>query len=128
MPLIPCAIGDSIRLGRDICLHLTSRWEDQWHLFIEARWGQELHENTGFHASAPCDFGWNAHVLVLRDGDVAGIGPVRLWIEDAQRIADPARALRDAVLHFDAPSDIGIARVPGMGGSRLRRSRRTSAC
>ena len=128
MPDLPLSPGESLAIGEHIRLHLTSHWQQRWHLFVEATWEQGLQMAHGYRASAPCDFGWNAHVLVLADGDYADIGPVRLWLEDAQRVAMPARALRSAALYLHAPKTLRIQRILGMRDFMLHRARREFAC
>lgn len=120
MPDLPLSPGESLAIGEHIRLHLTSHWQQRWYLFVEATWEQCLDVANGYRVSAPCDFGWNAHVLVLGDGDFADIGPVRLCLRDARSPAEPAHALRAAWVCIDAPQSMGIRRLPRLSGVRRR--------
>lgn len=128
MPDLPLSPGESLAIGAHIRLHLTSHWQQRWHLFVEATWEQCLEVAHGYRASAPCDFGWNAHVLVLADGDYADIGPVRLCLRDARPAAEPAHALRAAWVCIDAPPGMGIRRLPRPSVLARRRKATGGAC
>ena len=121
MHSLSCAIGEAIHAGDGIRIHLTGRIDRTLYLFVEAAWGQPLEAACGFHASAPCDFGWNAHVLAACDGDSFQVGEVNVHIEDARNGASPAQLLRDVRLHVLAPTIASLTLVPRARPARQRR-------
>lgn len=120
MPVLHCAIGEGIQVGDAIRIHLTGRIDDRLYLSMEAAWGRSLEVVSGFHATAPCDFGWNAYVFELRDGDGFRIGAVSVRIEDLRESASPARPLRDVRLHIDAPYPMTPVHIPRVRPVRPR--------
>lgn len=121
MRVLHVAVGDILHLGDGIRLHLTGWVDGTWYVYIEARQDHALGEVDGFRASAPCGFGWRAHVLALFDGDAFEIGPVRVRIGDASEDAGTARALRDARFEIRAHEAMPIARAHGPRFARYRR-------
>ena len=121
MRVLHVDIGEIVSFGDHIRLHLTGWVDGTWYVFIEARHDNMLGEVDGFRASAPCGFGWRAHVLALFDGDAFEIGPVRVRISDAREKAGSARALRDAQFEIDAPEAMPFARSQGLRLSHYHR-------
>lgn len=120
MQILYCAIGEGVQAGDEIRIHLTGRLDDRLYLFVEAAWGHPLETATGFHATAPCDFGWNAHVLELRDGGRFEVGAMSVRIEDLRDRASPVRPLRDVRLCVEAPGRMSVAHLPRARPMRLR--------
>ena len=120
MQVLYCAIGEGVQAGDEIRIHLTGRLDDRLYLFVEAAWGHPLEAATGFNATAPCDFGWNAHVLELCGGGRFEVGAVSVWIEDLRVRLSPAQPLRDVVLHLEAPDGMPLVHLPRARPMRLR--------
>ena len=118
MLVLHCAIGESIHAGDTIRIHVTGRHQHEQYLFVEAAWGQPLGAVPGFHASAPCDFGWNAHVLALRDGESFDVGPVFVRLEDLRASASVAPPIREVRLHLHASETLQFTH-----NSRVRSTR-----
>ena len=127
MPTLHCAIGEGFRAGDAIRVVLTARVDRELHLFIEAAWGQVLEGASRFYASAPSDFGWNAHVLAVCDGDSFQMGPVQVRIEDLQAGRGPVEgvvpvhALRDVRFHVQAPDALAVVHLPRVRPTRTQR-------
>lgn len=120
MPVVHCAIGEGVRAGDAIQIHVTGRLDDVLYLFVEAAWGQPVEAGPGFHASAPCGFGWNAHVMALRDDDRFEVGPVSVRVEDLRARASLAQPLRDVRLHLQAPDAMALVHIPRVRSMRPR--------
>lgn len=121
MRVLHVGIGEIVSFDDHIRLSLTGWVDGTWYVYIEAHQDNALGDVDGFRASAPCGFGWRAHVLALFDGDAFEIGPVRVRIGDAREDAGIARALRDAQFEIDAPEAMRIARTQGARLSRYQR-------
>ncbi len=121
MRVVHVSIGEIVSFDDGIRLHLTGWVDGTWYVYIEAKQDNALGDVDGFCASAPCGFGWRAHVLALFDGDAFEIGPVRVRIDDARENAGTAHALRDALFEIHAPEAMLIARANGPRLSRRRR-------
>lgn len=119
MPVIDCSLRESLRIGREIRVHLTGRVDGVLYIFIDAIARHELGGVGGFHASAPSGIGRCAHVLALRDGDAFTIGVIGITVEAVHLQIVGADALRDVRLRIDIPTPLRIVRE-----SPLRRPRR----
>jgi hypothetical protein len=122
MPILDCALRESITIGRDTRLHLTGRIDDVLYVYLDASVRHDLGRVDGFHASAPSGVGRVAHVLALRDGDTFTIGPTTIVVQAVRLRIDGARALRDIRLSIDPPKVLRIVRAPP---PRRRRSEPT---
>jgi hypothetical protein len=103
MPVFDCTVGESLRIGSDIRLHLTGRENEILYVFIDAAARHELGGVSGFHASAPSGIRRRAHILALRDDESFSIGPVDITVEAVRLRIPAAHALRDVRLRI-APS------------------------
>ena len=110
MSVHDCSLHESLRIGKDIRIHLTGRVDDVLYIFIDAAARHELGGVGGFHASAPSGIWRTAHVLAVCDGESFTIGVVRITV-DAVRLRIPgARALREVRLRVESPDLLRITR------------------
>lgn len=112
MPILDCALLESITIGRDTRLHLTGRIDDVLYIYLDASVRHDLGGVDGFHASAPSGVGRVAHVLALRDGDAFTVGPTTIAVQAVCLRIDGAQALRDIRLRIDPPKVLRIVRTP----------------
>lgn len=122
MPVIDCSLRESLRIGREIRVHLTGRVDGVLYIFIDAIARHELGGVGGFHASATSGVGRCAHVLALRDSESFTIGEEVAISVEAVRLRIPgADALREVRLRIDAPRSLRIAREAPSRAKRLQR-------
>lgn len=110
MPVFDCTVGESLLIGRDICLRLTGRVDATLYVFIDAAARHELGGVGGFHASAPSGIRRCAHVLALHDCESFSIGPVGITVEAVRLQIPGVRALREVRLCIDLPSLLTVVR------------------
>jgi hypothetical protein len=110
MDMIDCSTGEKLKFGDNIRIRITGRIDDVLYVYTDAATAHVLEGGDGFHASAPCRSGYNAHVLALRNHDSFEIGPVRVEIADVRIDIDGARALRDVRLQVYAPQVMACVR------------------
>ncbi|MFZ5637049.1 MAG: hypothetical protein ACOY82_10765 [Pseudomonadota bacterium] len=128
MPVIDCTMGESLRIGGDIRLHLTGRVDEMLYVFIDAAARHELDGVGGFHASAPSGIRRNAHVLALRNGASFAIGDVRVAVEAVRLRIAGAHPLRDVRLHLASPVRITRETSPRQTLVAHRRWRSSCFC
>ena len=112
MPILDCALLESITIGRDTRLHLTGRIDDVLYIYLHAPVRHDLGGVDGFHSSAPSGVRPVAHVLALRDGDAFTVGPTTIAVQAVCLRIDGAQALRDIRLRIDPPKVLRIVRTP----------------
>lgn len=122
MPVFDCTVGESLRIGGDIRLHLTGRVNGMLYAFIDAAARQALGGVGGFHASAPSGIRRRAHILALRDGESFSIGPADITVDAVCLRIPGVRALRDVRLRIVPMAPLIIVRqVPLRPRSRIHR-------
>ncbi|MFZ5635843.1 MAG: hypothetical protein ACOY82_04580 [Pseudomonadota bacterium] len=122
MPVIDCTMGESLRIGGDIRLHLTGRVDEMLYVFIDAAAHHELDGVGGFHASAPSGIRRRAHILGLRDGESFSIGPADITVEAVRLRIPGVRALREVRLRIVRSSPLIIVRqAPTRPRTRIHR-------
>lgn len=121
MTVFDCSLHESLRLGKDIRVHLTGRVDDVLYLFIDAAARHELGGVGGFHASAPSGVWRTAHVLAVRDGESFTIGAARMTVEAVCLRIAGAHALREVRLRVELSDLLKITRE---AAPRAKRSQR----
>lgn len=121
MTVFDCSLHESLRLGKDIRVHLTGRVDDVLYLFIDAAARHELGDVDGFHASAPSGIWRTAHVLAVGNGESFTIGVARITVEAVCLRIPGAHALREVRLRIEAPVPLKIARAVPLRAKRSQR-------
>lgn len=121
MTVFDCSLHESLRLGKDIRVHLTGRIDDVLYLFIDAAARHELGDVDGFHASAASGIWRTAHVLAAGNGKSFTIGVARITVEAVCLRIPGAHALREVRLRIEAPVPLKIARAAPLRAKRSQR-------
>lgn len=121
MSVLDCSLRESLRIGKDIRVHLTGRVDDVLYLFIDAAARHELGGVGGFHASAPSGIWRTAHVLALCNRETFTIGVARITVEAVRLRIPGAHALREVRLRIEAPIVLKIAREAPLRAKRSQR-------
>lgn len=121
MSVYDCSIRESLRIGKDIRVHLTGRVDDVLYLFIDAAARHELGGVGGFHASAPSGIWRTAHVLAVCNGETFTIGVTRITVEAVRLWIPGAHALREVRLRIEASVPLKIARAAPLRAKRSQR-------
>lgn len=121
MSVFDCSLRESLRIGRDIRVHLTGRVDDVLYLFIDAAAQHEIGGVGGFHASAPSGIRRTAHVLAMRDGESFTIGAARVHVEAVSLRIRGAHALREVRLRVESSDFRHITREATSRAKRLQR-------
>lgn len=121
MTVFDCSLHESLRIGKDIRIHLTGRVDDVLYLFIDAAARHELGGVGGFHASAPSGIWRTAHVLAVCDGESFTIGVVRITVDAVHLRIPGAHALREVRLCIESPVLLKITREAAPSAKRSQR-------
>ena len=121
MSVFDCSLRESLRIGKDIRVHLTGRVDDVLYLFIDAAARHELGGVGGFHVSAPSGMWRTAHVLAVRDDESFTIGAVCIIVEAVRLQIAGAHALREVRLRIESPAALPIVREAPRRAKRSQR-------